>query len=178
MTVSKSDCDPFEYLPQFSKLLPRPGALLVSGDANDKPNVMTIGWAHIGILWSRPVCIVYVRPSRYSYSCLEQLHQFTVNVATAELAKAVSLCGTVSGRDQDKFQAAQLTPAPARAVKSPVIEQCILHYECNIAHHNDLIPENLDPQVINSCYAQGDFHRCYFGEIVACYGDRSALQKI
>ena len=73
--MAKQDVGPFEYLAQFNKLLANPGALLGTMDRDDKPNVMAIGWAHIGIIWSRRVCVVYVRPSRHSYTCLEQLRQ-------------------------------------------------------------------------------------------------------
>ena len=44
------------------------GLLLVTTDAGGKPNVMTIGWGTIGSIWGRPVFVVLVRPSRYSYS--------------------------------------------------------------------------------------------------------------
>lgn len=176
--MAKQDCDSFAYLAQFYKLLAKPGALLVTQGLDDKPNVMAIGWAHVGIVWSMPVCVVYVRPSRHSYTLLEQLRQFTVNVVTADLADAVELCGTVSGRDEDKFVSAKLTAVPAKKVKPPVIEQGILHYECNVLHYNDVLSTNLQRKVIDSAYGQGDFHRCYFGKIVACYGEPDKLAGI
>ena len=176
--MPKQDCDPFEYLSQATRLTSKPGSLLVTQGAADKPNVMTIGWVHIGLIWGKPVCIVYVRPSRHSYTCLEQLRQFTVNIPTAALAKAVALCGTVSGRDQDKFTAAKLTAVPARQVKPPVIDECILHYECNVIHYSDLIPANLHRTVSDGCYAAADYHRCYFGDILATYADLDALAKL
>lgn len=176
--MAKQNVDPFEYLVQFNKLLAQPGALLAVADRNGTANVMTIGWAHIGIVWGKAVCLVYVRPSRHSYTCLEQHRQFTVNTAPATLARAVELCGTVSGRDRDKFQAAQLTAVPGKEVKVPVIEECILHYECKVLHYNDLLSMNLQRDVINEYYPQDDFHRVYFGEICACYGDRDELGKV
>lgn len=176
--MSKNDCDPFDYLSQATRLTAKPGSLLVTQDAAGKPNVMAIGWVHIGFVWGLPVCIVYVRPSRHSYTCLEQVGQFTVNLPTADMTDAVNLTGTVSGRDQDKFAAANLTAVPARHVKPPIIDQCILHYECNVIHYNDLIPANLHRTVDQGCYSDGDYHRCYFGEILATYGDPDALAKI
>ncbi|KPK76132.1 MAG: hypothetical protein AMJ79_08105 [Phycisphaerae bacterium SM23_30] len=176
--MTKADLDPFAYLSEFYKLLSSPGALLVTQGWEDRPNVMAIGWAHIGIVWSKPVCIVYVRPSRHSYTCLEQQRQFTVNTVTRDMAEMVELCGTVSGRERDKFTAAKLSAVPSKKVKPPVIEQGILHYECRVVHYSEVQPANLHREIIVSRYAEGDFHRVYYGEIAACYGDGEALQRI
>jgi flavin reductase (DIM6/NTAB) family NADH-FMN oxidoreductase RutF len=154
------------------------GLLLVTMGADGKPNVMTIGWGMIGSVWSRPVFTVLVRPSRHSYSRLEQISDFTVNVPPGELSAAVARCGKLSGRDHDKFKETQLTPLPSREVRSPVIEQCVVHYECRILHRNDLVPEALAQAVREQFYAQGDFHRFYQGEIVAAYADDDAERRL
>lgn len=154
------------------------GLLLASIGADGKPNVMTIGWGTIGSIWSRPVFIVLVRPSRHTYSRLEQVGDFTVNVPPRELAAAVSHCGTVSGRDHDKFQETQLTLIPSKEVRAPVIQECVVHYECRTLHRNDLVPDALVEAVREEFYDTGDFHRVYFGEIVAAYADEDARQRL
>jgi flavin reductase (DIM6/NTAB) family NADH-FMN oxidoreductase RutF len=146
--------------------------------ADGKANVMTIGWGTMGSIWSRPVFIVLVRPSRHTYSRLEQVSEFTVNVPPPELAAAVSHCGTVSGRDHDKFEETRLTPIPSREVGPPIIKECVVHYECRTLHRNDLVPEALAEGVREEFYASGDFHRVYFGEIVAAYADEDATQRL
>ncbi len=154
------------------------GLLLVSLGADGKPNVMTIGWGTIGSIWSRPIFSVLVRPSRHTYSRLEQVNEFTVNVPPPELAAAVSHCGTVSGRDHDKFQETGLTLIPSREVRPPVIKECVIHYECRTLHRNDVVPEALAEAVRDEFYSSGDFHRVYFGEIVAAYADEDADQRL
>jgi flavin reductase (DIM6/NTAB) family NADH-FMN oxidoreductase RutF len=176
--MAKQALEPFAYLPQFMKLLVKPGALLTTLDQDGRPNIMTIGWSQVGVLWNRPVCLAYVRPSRHSFTCLEQVRQFTVNLVPPSLAKAAALCGSKSGRELDKFAAAKLAATPGQKVKPPSIEAGILHYECNVVHYNDLLPLNLRHDLIDACYPGGDFHRLYFGEIVACYGDPDALKKL
>jgi flavin reductase (DIM6/NTAB) family NADH-FMN oxidoreductase RutF len=106
----------------------------VTSGADGKPNVMTIGWGTLGAIWGRPVFLVLVRPSRHTYSRLEEVGEFTVNVPPRELAAGVNLCGTVSGRDRDKFQEARLTPVASRQVRPPIIQECVVHYECRILH--------------------------------------------
>jgi len=154
------------------------GLLLVTQGADGKPNVMTIGWGTMGSIWSRPVFIVLVRPSRHSYSRLEEVNEFTVNVPPPDLASAVSHCGTVSGRDHDKFQETGLTPIPSREVRPPIIKECVVHYECRTLHRNDVVPDALTEAVREEFYADGDFHRVYFGEIVAAYAEEDAAQRL
>jgi flavin reductase (DIM6/NTAB) family NADH-FMN oxidoreductase RutF len=167
-----------DYFAQTIQRMREDGLLLVSTGADGKANVMTIGWGTMGCIWSRPVFIVLVRPSRYTYGRLEQVNDFTVNVPPRELAAAASLCGSVSGRDHDKFQEAHLTPIPSREVRSPIIEECVVHYECRTLHRKDLAPEALAQAVREEFYAGGDFHRVFFGEIVAAYADEDAGKRL
>jgi flavin reductase (DIM6/NTAB) family NADH-FMN oxidoreductase RutF len=109
---------------------------------------------------------------------LEETGEFTVNVPPRELAAAVSHCGTVSGRDHDKFQEMRLTPVPARQVRPPIIEECLVHYECRTLHKNDLAPDSLVQGVLDEFYPQDDFHRIYFGEIVAAYAEVDAARRL
>jgi len=167
-----------DYFAQTIQRMRDDGLLLVSTGADGKPNVMTIGWGTIGCIWSRPVFIVLVRPSRHTYGRLEQVNDFTVNVPPREIPEAVAHCGTVSGRDHDKFEEAQLTPIPSREVRSPIIKECVVHYECRTLHRNDLVPEALAQAVREEFYPSGDFHRVYFGEIVAAYADEDASTRL
>ncbi|MFB3828901.1 MAG: flavin reductase family protein [Bryobacteraceae bacterium] len=167
-----------DYFDQTMQRMRQDGLLLVTTDAGGKPNVMTIGWGAVGSIWGRPTFIVLVRPSRYTYSRLEQVGEFTVNVPPRELAAAVNLCGTVSGRDGDKFQQAGLSLTPGRQVRPPVIAECVVHYECRTLHRNDVVPAALVQAVLDDAYPTGDFHRVYFGEIVAAYADEDAAERL
>jgi flavin reductase (DIM6/NTAB) family NADH-FMN oxidoreductase RutF len=106
------------------------------------------------------------------------VNDFTVNVPPLEISEAVELCGTTSGRDHDKFEEAHLTPIPSREVRSPIIKECVVHYECRTLHRNDLKPDALTQAVREEFYPGGDFHRVYFGEIVAAYADEDASARL
>lgn len=170
-----------EYTDYFAKMIKRmqeDGLLMVTSNTEGKPNVMTIGWGTVGIIWSLPVFLALVRPSRYTYSRLEEVAEFTVNVPSKEMAKAALHCGTVSGRDNDKFKDMGLTAVQGKKVKVPIIQECIMHYECRVVHENDVIPEAIEKRIINSAYPEGDFHRIYYGQILATYADENALKKL
>jgi flavin reductase (DIM6/NTAB) family NADH-FMN oxidoreductase RutF len=167
-----------DYLKETMKMLRHGGLLLASINAKGNPNAMTIGWGTIGIIWAKPIFIVLVRPSRYTYDLIEITSDFTVNVPTPELADKVLYFGTVSGRDQNKFKEKGLTVIPGKKVKSPIIEECAINYECRVVHKNDIIPDKLVDEIRHSAYRQGDFHRIYFGEILAVYADIDAKEKL
>jgi flavin reductase (DIM6/NTAB) family NADH-FMN oxidoreductase RutF len=142
--------------------------LLVSQGKQGAPNVMAIGWGQVGIIWRKPIFTVLVRPSRYTYRLIEESGDFTVNIVPPSLKEVVQYCGTVSGRDHDKFKEKNLTATPSSKVKTPIIKECILHYECQIVYRNDLIPSELAARFVSALYPKGDFHRLYFGDILAC----------
>ncbi len=156
----------------------RHGLLLCSVDAEGKPNVMTIGWMTGGVVWGKPILCVFVRPSRYTYSRLEQVGEFTVNVLPPTFEEALQVCGTVSGRDVDKFERTGLTPAPAQKVRAPIVEQGVIHYECRVVHKNDVLSEFLAEEIRTAAYPQGNFHRVYFGEVVAAYASPDAAERL
>lgn len=141
------------------------GLLLTSADPEGTPNVMTIGWGNVGTVWGRPVFIVYVRPSRFTFGNIEATGEFTVNVPTEEMEDTCMFCGKASGRDTDKFKAEHLT-AQTQVIGAPLIAECVRHYECRVIHCNDVSDAELDPEIRGKAYGGGDLHRVYFGEIL------------
>lgn len=151
------------------------GIMLMAVGVDGKANPMTIGWAFAGPAWGRQVFVALVRPSRYTFGLMEATGDFTVNVLPAGFEKALSYCGSKSGRDGDKLAPAGLTAVPSQKVKTPAIAEAILTLECRVVERTDLNPDLMDPAVVRLGYSKGDFHRLYFGEIVAAYGDPERL---
>ncbi len=158
------------------KRLGSDGLLLGSYDAAGKANFMTIGWGTLGIVWGLPMWIVLVRPSRYTYECIEHSGCFTVNVPTPAMAEACAVCGSRSGRDGDKCELAGLTIERGPHVGAPIAERCPIVYECQVVHYNDVAPDTLTTEIIAGAYPAADFHRVYYGKVLAAAaGDVSAL---
>jgi len=155
-----------DYLKETFEVMGKMGLLLVSVDPAGKPNAMTIGWGTVGIIWGKPIFTVLVRPSRYTHNCIEHTCDFTVNIPSKKMSDIVAFCGSESGRDYDKFKEKGMIAVPGKTVKSPIIEQCLIHYECKVVHRNDVLKEKLDGKIISSAYKSGDFHTIYYGEIL------------
>jgi len=176
--VPKIEAQAQDYLAETIYALGHEGLLLASVAATGKPNAMAIGWGQIGVMWGRPILVVPVRFSRYTFECIEHTKDFTVNVAPAELAWLVEFCGTCSGRERDKFAEKGLLATPGQHVKSPIIEQCVIHYECRVVGFTNVEEKNISAQVREECYPQGNFHRLYYGQVLRVCADADARQRV
>jgi len=166
--MAKTIADYRDHIEETMKAFNEDRVLLVSQGKEGPPNAMAIGWGTIGIIWRRPIFTVLVRPSRYTYKLIEETSDFTVNIVKPQLKEVVQYCGTVSGRDHNKFKEKQLTAIPSKKVKTPIIKECILHFECRVVYENDMVQSELERSIIPALYPKGDFHRLYFGEILGC----------
>jgi len=156
----------------------RQGLLLGSYDSAGKPNVMTIGWGALGRIWGVPAWIVLVRPSRYTFRCIEHSGCFSVNVPTSEMHMACATAGSSSGRDGDKFALAGLTAEKGRTVLAPIVAECPIVYECQVVHSNDVLPEKLAGEIISGAYMDGDYHRVYFGKVLSALAEPDAGKRL
>jgi flavin reductase (DIM6/NTAB) family NADH-FMN oxidoreductase RutF len=172
--MDRGDMGIFDHYDKIIDILGGRGLLLAAHDKNGKSNAMTIGWAALGKLWSMPVWMVMVRPSRYTYECIEHSRSFSVNVPGPELKTACAVCGGKSGRTDDKLALAKLTAVPGAASGAPVIEQCPIIYECKVVHWNDVVSDNLVPDLRQGAYPKGDFHRLYFGMVLSAQAANGA----
>lgn len=142
------------------------GAFLTVKDNSGKLNTMTIAWGALGYMWHKPVFMVMVRKSRFTYNLIENTDKFTVSIPLkGQLTKELMVCGTKSGRDIDKFEKCKLSPVELEDFHTPVIDECDLHILCNVVYKQPLDPE-LMVESIEAVYgSEKDYHTLYYGEI-------------
>ncbi|NLG85401.1 MAG: flavin reductase family protein [Firmicutes bacterium] len=146
------------------------GMVLAAGDfAAGRFNAMAIGWGSIGRVWGKPFAQVFVRPTRYTYEFMEKYNTFTIAAFPSNCRKAIDLLGTKSGREMDKVIAAGLTPEPSLRVAAPSFAEAELVIECRKIYFQDLNPAYFLADYIAPHYGR-DYHRLYFGEILAVTG--------
>lgn len=118
-------------------LSPVPAVMVtVSGNEN-RPNIITIGWA--GIICSEPPMLsISVRPERHSYGLLRESGEFVVNIPDRRHVRETDFCGVVSGRDCDKFHETGLTQGHSVTIKAPIIMECPISIECKIDREIEL----------------------------------------
>lgn len=135
----------------------------------DEPNIMTIGWGTAGIMWGKQVYMAAVRVSRYTRELLDTTKEFTICVPKDGMKKELAFAGTKSGRDLNKAKELGLTFEASEKVAVPRLVGMEAVYECKVVYETLMSGDNLDPQIIERAYPQGDYHILYFGEIIACH---------
>lgn len=170
--------DEFKYVAETNKLLKDGGLLLVTQGEKGKPNAMTIGWGFLGTMWRRPVFIVAVRLSRYTHKLMGDSDSFTVCLPGKGMENVLDACGTKSGRDMDKFKELGLTASKGIQVKAPHIEECPVHFECEIVYKDQMEPGELKKAVEDEVYASKDLHTIYYGAIKGVYEVEGARSKL
>ena len=136
-------------LKRANRLINNGCTVLVTARHGEKESIITLAW-QTPVSKSPPLAAISVGPSRYSHDLIAKSGQFVINVPPFSLLKETIYCGTVSGRDGDKFAGAGLTQEPAQTVSAPLIAECIGHLECRVVKE----------------ISAGD-HTLFLGEIVA-----------
>ena len=120
-------------------------------------------------MWNYPVAVAVIRPQRFTYEFTEREDKLTLSFLGEEYRKALSYCGTHSGRDEDKIANAGLSVAFTES-DTPAIAQARLVLECKKLYVSDLKAENfLDQTIIERWYPEKDFHRAYVLQILKAY---------
>jgi flavin reductase (DIM6/NTAB) family NADH-FMN oxidoreductase RutF len=145
---------------------------LTSGSWKEQAfNSMTVAWGSFGVMWAKPFVQVVVRPTRYTHEFMSEYETFTLCAFDEAYRHALQILGTRSGRDGDKIKASGLTPIPSTKVEAPAFDEAGLIIECHKIYTQDFDPSRFIDPDIEANYPAQDYHRVYFGEIVAITGD-------
>jgi flavin reductase (DIM6/NTAB) family NADH-FMN oxidoreductase RutF len=106
---------------------------------------------------------------------MEKFDTFTLATFPAEYHSALNLLGSQSGRDGDKIAASGLTPQASIVVKAPSYLEAELVIECQKMYADDLNPAHFLDETIYRHYPNRDFHRIYYGEILAVFATEKYL---
>lgn len=141
--------------------------LITAGD-KDSFNTMTASWGGLGVLWNKNVAFTFIRPSRYTFEFCEKEEYFTLTFFPEEYRKALSFCGTKSGRDYDKCKETGLTPAFDE--KAPYFEEAELTLVCKKLYAQNMDKACVSDEVVNTNYGEGEpMHKMYVGEILKAF---------
>ncbi len=139
-------------------------------DKQGRVNTMNTAWGGPAFYWNKNVYVAPIRHDRHTLSLLQNAESFTISVPLhGQLKKELAYVGTHHGYNEDKFAGCNLSFAEAKSVDSIIIDQCDLHIECEIQLVTEMDKAGMDKNVYDKCYADGDMHVLYFGEVVACY---------
>lgn len=138
-------------------LYPLPAVLVTCGDMDAEKNAITLAW--VGTASSEPPCVtIGVRPTRYSFGLIQRYGDFVLNLPRADQVSVLEYCGSVSGRNEDKFVKAGITPVAAEKTRAPLVAEFPVNIECKVRNRVSL-----------------GSHDLFIGEIVAVHVDASVM---
>ncbi len=145
-------------LERAHRLLAPGPVVLATAARKGRVDVTPIGWAS-AVSTRPPLVAIAVFQASFIHELIKASGEYVLNVPTLDLLKQVQYCGSVSGRDVDKFQATGLRQAEPRVVGAPLIEECVAHLECAVV------------EVV----APGD-HTIFIAEVVAAKAEEEAFE--
>ena len=171
MDTNFSEISYLNFLSNSFELWDKTWLLLTSGDFGKGDfNSMTVAWGGLGIMWNKPMAMVVVRPTRYTFKFINSYDTFSLCVFPEQCRSALNLLGSKSGRDGDKIKASSLTPIASSSIAAPVYKEAELSLECRKMYWEDLNPQHFLYPEIEKNYAKKDYHRMIIGEVVKIYG--------
>jgi flavin reductase (DIM6/NTAB) family NADH-FMN oxidoreductase RutF len=144
---------------------------LLTAGTIDNYNMMTVSWGSIGCMWNKPFAQIVVRPQRYTFEYLEKNDSFTLCAFPEAYRPALNLLGSKSGRHGDKLSYTDLKVKKSTKVTAPSYKEANLILECRKIYYQDLNPEGFIDKSIQDNYPLNDYHRVYYGEILAAFVD-------
>ena len=120
------------YLSQGIHALPSfPVVLVTAGH-----NIMTAAAFHF-YSFKPPSVMVGVKPENLTFELISNKGEFGINIPTKEQLDVVRVCGSVSGRKENKFKITGLTPQKGKVIDSFLIKECPVNLECRVVHRVD-----------------------------------------
>ena len=158
-------------------LNPVPVVLITSKNKEGKENVFTVGW--IGTVCTKPPMLsISIRPERLSYEYIKETMEFTVNLPSINMTKAVDYCGVRPGRKFDKIKEMNFTMREGSNVNVSYIDECPVSIECKVKSiiplgtHDlfiaDVVGSHIDKELIDE---KGKIHFEEADLITYCHGE-------
>lgn len=142
--------------------------MLITAGNKDAFNTMTASWGGLGVMWNKNVAFTFIRPSRYTLEFCEKEEYFTLTFFSEEYRKALSFCGTKSGRDVDKCKETGLTPL--FDAEAPYFEEAELVVVCKKMYAQNMEKSAICDDFVNTHYGEAEpMHKMYVGEIVKAF---------
>ncbi len=138
--------------------------MLITAGTKEHCNTMTASWGALGVWWGKNALTCYIRQSRYTKEFIDSNDTFTVSFFEESYRKALSLCGSVSGRDCDKIKEASLTPI---ALENTVaFEEASMIFVCKKLYADEMPAQQfLAKEMDEKWYPDHDYHTMYIAEI-------------
>lgn len=140
--------------------------LLINTYNEEKVNSMTASWGGMGVLWNKEVAYIFIRPQRYTQELLPNNEYFSLSVMGEEYRDVLNYLGSVSGRDENKLEKANLAVTKDEN-GAPIIEEARLNIIVRKLFCQQMTEDAfVDKNLVDINYPNKDFHFVYVLEIL------------
>jgi len=105
---------------------------LVGARAGKRVNFMSCAW-HTALSVEPPLFGILVSKKRFTHGIISEAREFTVNFLSFDRVKLSAQMGRKSGQDIDKVKEFGVHLRPGKVLKSPLIEEAYVAFECRLA---------------------------------------------
>ena len=141
--------------------------LVTAGDENGW-NTMTASWGFAGVMWGKNTFTTVIRPQRYTKEFIDKADYFTISFFKEDYKKALSFCGSHSGRDCDKAKETGLQPMEVGG--SVAFAQARRVLVCRKMYTSMLQKDGfVKPEIYEKWYGEDPLHREFVGEVLGYY---------
>ena len=135
----------------FEAFKPENCVFVISVDRDGKPSGMIAGW-NMKCSFDPPLFAVSLSKGGHTHKLIRQSGEFVIAVPDKSLEEELKYFGSTHGDQVDKFEKTKIETAKARFVKSPLIKNATVNFECRLEKEVD----------------SGD-HFIYIGKILTSY---------
>ena len=125
----------WELKTDIFNLFDRKCAVLTSGDMDDFI-AMPISWGTLGMLWERPVLVVFMKPSGKAYEFFDWESHFTVSFYKEEFKEKIEAIDYDTGCNEEKM--GELGFYPVEACESVTFSDAEVSFLCKKIFHQRL----------------------------------------
>ncbi|MFH1552470.1 MAG: flavin reductase family protein [Candidatus Omnitrophota bacterium] len=137
-----------------TRLINHGPVVLVSSAYEGRRDITPVAW-HMPVSKKPPTIVLEIGEKHFIYECIVKTGDFVVNIPDSSLAEKIVKCGSVSGRDVDKFEMYDLETEPSHLIKSPSLRGAIAVLECVLIKDEHLMNEyNMIPAQVK--YAEAE----------------------
>ena len=126
---------------------------IVGAQAGKRINYMACAW-HTALSFAPPLFGILISKKRFTHQIISEAREFTANFISFDKVKLSAQMGRKSGHELDKIKEFQVRLFPSKIIKSPILEEAYVSFECKVV---DL-------------RAYGD-HDLFVGEVLAIHED-------
>ncbi len=104
---------------------------IVGAQTDSQLNYMACAW-HTALSFDPPLFGILISKKRLTHQVISKAREFTVNFISTDRVKLSAQMGRRSGHDMDKIKEFQVRLSPSRIIRSPILEDAYVAFECKL----------------------------------------------